>query len=73
MRKREDLPQPLGPMTRTWWPRFMEKERALTRTLPPGVIMGLGMLECDEKPAGFDLHIDEFNVLALDNSSSSFH
>ena len=41
MRNKEDFPHPLGPTTRTWSPRFMEKESALTRTLPPGVIIGL--------------------------------
>jgi hypothetical protein len=42
MRNRDDFPQPFGPTTRTWSPRFMENERALTSTLPPGVMIGLG-------------------------------
>ena len=51
----------------------MEKERALTRTLPPGVMIGLKMLAAGNASENFDLHIDELNVLTLDNRSSSFH
>lgn len=41
IRNKEDLPHPFGPTTRTWSPRFMEKDSFRTRILPPGVIMGL--------------------------------
>ena len=47
MRKSEDLPQPLGPTTKTWSPGFIENERARTRTLPPGVMIGLQLSACE--------------------------
>ena len=40
MRKREDLPQPLGPMMRRWWLRRTVKERLGTSMSPLGEIMG---------------------------------
>ena len=40
MRKREDLPQPLGPTMRRWWEGWREKERAETRMSPLGETMG---------------------------------
>jgi hypothetical protein len=72
MRKSEDFPHPFGPTTKTWSPRFMENERALTSTLPPGVMIGL-----KSQRVSFDdsrnLHINELDIFALDHRSSFFH
>ena len=43
MRKREDLPQPLGPTMRRWRPGLREKESFETRISPLGETMGTSM------------------------------
>lgn len=52
MRKREDLPQPLGPTTNRWSPGVSLKVRAGTRTSPLGEMMGLKRLVGGTKRKG---------------------